>query len=67
MRKNIYKIKKWFCKVFGHKFDLVEKIMFDIQLDALNADKLCPKIKCLRCERIFTKYNYNKIFKRKEE
>lgn len=47
------KIKECFCKYFGHSFDNVELLMFDISKTAINANKLDPKIKCQRCGVIF--------------
>lgn len=45
------RFKKWLCRKFGHKFDLVEKTMLDImQNSAINKEDFRGKtINCKRC------------------
>ena len=49
------KIAKWICKIFNHKFDLIDVTMFKIELSALNTDQLNPKITCKRCGKTWTR------------
>ncbi len=45
------KLKKWLCRKFGHKFDIVELIMLDImQNGAINKKDFAGRtINCKRC------------------
>jgi len=42
-------MKKLLCKLFGHKYDAIEKCVFGIEMSAMNREALKPEISCLRC------------------
>jgi hypothetical protein len=41
--------KNWLCRLFGHKFDLIEVAIFNIECSAINREELAPQIVCQRC------------------
>jgi len=42
-------MRNLFCKIFGHKYDPTEQILFEIELKAINREQLKPVIECQRC------------------
>lgn len=48
------KVKLWLCEHFGHKFNDIQKLMFEIECKALNVQQLQPSITFQRCKKTFT-------------
>lgn len=47
-------MKKWICKKFGHKFDEIAWVIFEIESSALNREDFKDStISCQRCGAIF--------------
>ncbi len=49
------KIRKFICKVIGHRFDLVELTIFQIKCSAKNRKDLRAECACERCGLNFIK------------
>ena len=50
---NMKKFNLWLCKTFGHRFDSVDLLVFQIMSSAINSKELSPTITCQRCGKIF--------------
>jgi hypothetical protein len=54
MKKKIEQFKKWYCKKFGHKFNDILALMFQIEHTAINKEDFKDEtIKCERCKAEF--------------
>jgi len=42
-------MKKFICRVFGHKYDFIERMMFSIEAEAINRNEREASISCQRC------------------
>jgi len=49
------KIKEIICRIIGHKFDLTELAMFQIECSAENRKDLRAECTCKRCGKNFIK------------
>lgn len=59
VRKMINKINRWICKKFGHKFDDVLLLMFEIESKSINKEAFKDEtIQCERCGVLF-KHKFN--------
>ena len=58
---------KILCKIFGHKYDVVDRFMFLIQFDALNREQLNVNITCKRCGEVTTKILAHEVRSEEEE
>lgn len=48
------KLNKWICKKFGHKFNDIEMLMFEIEAKAVNYEAFKDEtIQCKRCKALF--------------
>lgn len=52
------KLKKWICKIIGHKFSSIELIIFEIKNSPVNVARHgYSSITCPRCKEIFDPAN----------
>jgi len=47
------KIGTFLCWLFGHKFNDIEWVMFNIECKAINVEALKPALVCRRCKKKF--------------
>ena len=46
------KINKFLCRRFGHVTDSVDVAIYMIEVNAINAPRLNPELKCQRCKKL---------------
>ena len=59
--------RRWQCRTFGHSFNDIGLLMFNIELSALNRDQLHPAIACRRCGDVFEAKDADKLEQKLED